>query len=142
MNSDNTVFSFPFAAPADALVRSDMSAIDQLEIWLEYKTHYTEHNPSVTISVKDDEWAEVGNWVFDNFDQITGLSFLPHSDHTYQQAPFETIGEQEYIAALQEMPKGLDWTMLPLYEVEDGTTATAALACTAGECSVVDLITD
>lgn len=140
MNSDNTVFSFPFKAPEDALVRSDMTAVEQLEIWLEYKTYYTEHNPSVTISVKDDEWDEVGNWVFDHFDQVTGLSFLPHSDHTYQQAPFETIDEATYEEALKGMPKFIDWTMLPLYETEDGTTGSQELACVAGECSVVDLV--
>ena len=142
MNPENLVFSFPFKAPEDALVRSDMTAIEQLEMWLSYKTHYTEHNPSVTISVREEEWDDVGDWVFENFDQITGVSFLPHSDHTYQQAPFETIDEAQYEELNASMPDVLDWERLPLYEFEDMTTATSALACTAGECSVVDLITD
>lgn len=142
MNPENLVFSFPFKAPEDALVRSDMTAIEQLEMWLSYKTHYTEHNPSVTISVKEEEWDDVGDWVFENFDQITGVSFLPHSDHTYQQAPFETIDEAQYEELNASMPDVLDWERLPLYEFEDMTTATSALACTAGECSVVDLVTD
>ena len=140
MNPENLVFSFPFKAPEDALVRSDMTAIEQLEMWLSYKTHYTEHNPSVTISVREEEWDDVGDWVFENFDQITGVSFLPHSDHTYQQAPFETIDEAQYEELNASMPDVLDWERLPLYEFEDVTTGSQELACTSGECTVVDLL--
>ena len=104
------------------------------------QTHYTEHNPSVTISVREEEWDDVGDWVFENFDQITGVSFLPHSDHTYQQAPFETIDEAQYEELNASMPDVLDWERLPLYEFEDGVDASQQLACTAGECSVVDLV--
>lgn len=140
MNANNWVFSFPFKAPEGAMTRADQTAIDQLEIWLAYKTNFTEHNPSVTISVKEEEWEEVGNWVFEHFDQITGVSFLPHSEHTYRQAPFETIGQEQYDSLKAETPEGLDWTRLALYEYEDATTGSQELACVAGECNVSDLL--
>ena len=139
-NPKSIVFSFPFKAPDGALTRDDMSAIDQLEMWLDYKTNWTEHSPSVTVSVKEDEWAEVGDWVFEHFDLITGVSFLPHTEHTYVQAPFQTITEEEYNAAYADMPDALAWDMLPVYELEDTTTGTQNLACTAGVCDVVDLV--
>ena len=140
MNPKAVVFSFPFKAPEGALTRDDMSAIDQLETWLDYKTHWTEHSPSVTVSVKPEEWAEVGDWVYEHFDLITGVSFLPHSDHVYKQAPFQTITEEEYNKAVAEFPDHIDWTLLPVYEVEDTTTGSQTLACTAGVCDVVDLV--
>ena len=139
-NKKAKVFSFPFKAPENALVRSDMSAIDQLEMWLTYKTHWTEHSPSVTVSVRDEEWEEVGNWVYENFDMITGISFLPHSDHIYEQAPFQTTDEAGYEALKATMPESLDWDMLPLYETEDTTIGSQTLACTAGQCDVTDLL--
>ena len=139
-NPKSMVFSFPFAAPEGALTRSDMSAIDQLEMWLDYKTHWTEHSPSVTVSVKEEEWDEVGDWVFEHFDAITGVSFLPHSEHTYVQAPFQTIDKEAYEIAKAAMPESLQWEMFGLYETEDGTTGSQTLACTAGVCDVVDLI--
>jgi ribonucleoside-diphosphate reductase alpha chain len=140
MNPKAVVFSFPFKAPEGAVTRDDMTAIDQLEMWLDYKTYWTEHSPSVTVSVKDEEWAEVGKWVFDHFDTITGISFLPHTDHVYKQAPFQTVDEQTYNEALAAMPDSLNWEWLPLYESEDTTTGSQTLACTAGVCDVVDLI--
>lgn len=140
MNDKAVVFSFPFKAPDGALTRSAMSALDQLEQWLVYKTHWTEHSPSVTVSVKEEEWEEVGNWVFDHFDMITGISFLPYSDHTYQQAPFETVDKETYEAAKAKMPERLDWSFLPVYELEDTTTGTQTLSCTAGVCEVPDLV--
>lgn len=139
-NEKNVVFSFPFKAPEDALVRSDMTAIDQLEQWLVYKTHWTEHSPSVTVSVRDEEWEEVGEWVYEHFDKITGISFLPHTDHVYEQAPYQTITKEQYEEALGKMPKAIDWSFLALYELEDTTTGAQQLACTAGVCDVVDLV--
>lgn len=139
-NDKVVIFSFPFKAPEGAMTRNDVTAIKQLEQWLIYKTHWTEHSPSVTVSVKEEEWEEVGNWVFEHFDLITGVSFLPYSDHTYEQAPFQTIDEETYKAALSTMPKSLAWDMLALYEMEDTTTGSQTLACTAGVCDVVDLL--
>lgn len=139
-NPKSMVFSFPFAAPEGAVTRSDMTAIDQLETWLVYKTEWTEHSPSVTVSVRDEEWDEVGDWVFDHFDMITGISFLPHSDHTYVQAPFQTVDKETYEKAKAAMPERLQWEMFGLYELEDTTTGSQTLACTAGVCDVVDLV--
>lgn len=139
-NPKSVVFSFPFKAPEGALVRDDMSAIDQLEQWLIYKTEWTEHSPSVTVSVKPHEWEEVGEWVFEHFDLITGVSFLPHTDHTYVQAPFQSVSEEEYEAAKAKMPEKLDWEWLATYELEDTTSGSQTLACTAGVCDVVDLV--
>lgn len=140
MNPKAVVFSFPFKAPEGAMTRDDMTAIDQLEMWLDYKTNWTEHSPSVTVSVRDEEWAEVGDWVFEHFDLITGVSFLPHSDHIYKQAPFQSIDEAGYDKAVKEFPKNIDWTLLPVYETEDTTTGSQTLACTAGQCDVADLL--
>lgn len=139
-NPKSMVFSFPFAAPEGALTRDDMGAIDQLEMWLDYKTNWTEHSPSVTVSVKEEEWDAVGDWVFEHFDLITGVSFLPHTEHTYVQAPFQTITEDEYNDAYADMPEALSWDMLAVYELEDTTTGSQTLACTAGVCDVVDLV--
>jgi ribonucleoside-diphosphate reductase alpha chain len=140
MNPKAVVFSFPFKAPDGALTRNDMSAINQLEMWLVYKTNWTEHSPSVTVSVKEEEWEEVGDWVYEHFDLITGVSFLPHSEHVYKQAPFQTIDEETYEAAKALMPEHVAWEMLPVYELEDTTTGTQTLSCTAGVCDVVDLV--
>jgi len=140
MNPKAVVFSFPFKAPEGALTRNDMTAIEQLETWLIYKTYWTEHSPSITVSVRDEEWAGVGEWVYDHFDKITGVSFLPYSDHTYQQAPFQTVDEATYEAAKALMPTELNWDFLPLYEMEDTTTGSQTLACTAGQCDVSDLL--
>jgi len=132
MNPKAIVFSFPFKAPEGAMTRNDQSAIDQLETWLDYKMYWTEHSPSVTVSVKPEEWAAVGDWVFEHFDLITGISFLPYSDHVYKQAPFQTVDEQTYMDALAAMPKQLEWDWLSVYETEDTTTGSQTLACTAG----------
>ena len=136
-----TVFSFPISAPKNAVVTEDLSAIDHLEVWKAYRTHWTEHNPSVTINVKEDEWVDVSAWVFKNFDHIGGVSFLPASEHSYKQAPYQPISEQEYKEALSAMPKRIPWESLPLYELEDTTTGSQELACTAGACDIVDLVT-
>ena len=135
-----TVFSFPIAAPKNAVVTEDLSAIDHLEVWKTYRTFWTEHNPSVTINVKEDEWVDVASWVYKNFDHIGGVSFLPASEHSYKQAPYQPISEKEYKEALAAMPKRIPWESLPLYELEDTTTGSQELACTSGACEVVDLV--
>jgi len=126
-----TVFSFPIAAPDNSVVTNDLSAIDHLEVWKVYRSHWTEHNPSVTINVQEDEWMDVGAWVFKNFDHIGGVSFLPASEHSYRQAPYQEVSEQEYKEAVDKMPKNIPWSSLPLYELIDSTTGSQELACTA-----------
>ena len=136
-----TVFSFPIAAPKNAVVTEDLSAIEHLEVWKVYRTHWTEHNPSVTINVKEDEWVDVAAWVYNNFDHIGGVSFLPASEHSYKQAPYQPISEQEYSKTLAAMPNRIPWESLPLYELEDTTTGSQELACTSATgCETVDLV--
>ena len=133
------VFSFPVKSPEYAVTRNDMSALEQLELWKAYAVNWCEHKPSVTISVRDEEWLEVGAWVYKNFDLCSGISFLPHSDHTYQQAPYQDCDEETYQELLSRMPKTIDWTRLGEYEAEDNTAGSQTLACTGGVCEVVDL---
>jgi len=136
-----TVFSFPVKAPKNAVVTKDLSAIDHLEIWKVYREHWTEHNPSVTVNIKEDEWIEVGAWVYKNFDSIGGVSFLPASEHSYKQAPYQEINEKEYKELLGKMPKNIPWQSLPLYELEDTTSGSQELSCTSAlGCEVVDLV--
>jgi len=134
-----TVFSFPVKAPDGAVTRNDMSAIEQLELWKTYALNWCEHKPSVTITVRDEEWLKVGSWVYDNFDICSGVSFLPHSDHTYAQAPYQDCNEETYKEALSKMPKSIDWTKLASYEVEDNTAGSQTLACSGDSCEVVDI---
>ena len=135
-----TVFSFPMQSPKNAVFRQDMTAKEQLELWQKYQKHWCEHKPSVTISVKEHEWMEVGNWVWDNFDSISGISFLPFSEHTYRQAPYQDCSKEEYEQALKEMPKNVDWSQLSKYEEQDFTAGAQELACAAdGGCEVVDI---
>lgn len=134
-----TVFYFPQAAPEGALTRKDLTAIEHLEIWKSYKIHWTEHNPSVTISVKEHEWIEVANWVYENWDFIGGISFLPYSEHTYRQAPYEDCDEATYKQFSADMPKEIDWSLLSAYEFEDTTSGSQTLSCTAGNCEIVDV---
>lgn len=130
------VFSFPVKSPDNAVFRSDMTAIEQLELWLTYQRHWCEHKPSVTISVKEEEWPEVGAWVYNHFDEMSGVSFLPHSDHVYKQAPYQDCTKEEYEALLAKMPKNIDWSDLAKYEKQDATTGTQELACVAGGCEI------
>ena len=140
MKPDSTyVFSFPMKAPEDAVFRDDRNAIEQLEHWLTYQRHWCEHKPSVTIYVKDSEWMDVGAWVYRHFDEMSGVSFLPHSDHTYRQAPYQEITEAEYNDWVKRMPTDVNWEDLGLYEFEDRTTSSQTMACTGGLCEVVDL---
>jgi ribonucleoside-diphosphate reductase alpha chain len=132
-----TVFSFPMKSPKDAVFRMDLSALEQLDLWKTYAEHWCEHKPSVTISVKEDEWVDVAAWVYDNFDEISGISFLPFSEHVYRQAPYQDCTEEEYKEALKTMPKNVDWAELSKYESQDYTVASQELACTAGGCEVI-----
>jgi ribonucleoside-diphosphate reductase alpha chain len=134
------VFTFPTAAPKGAVLRDDKTAIEQLELWLIYQRHYCEHKPSVTISVKEHEWMGVGAWVYEHFDEVSGVSFLPHSDHTYQQAPYEDCSKEVYKEWAKKMPKAVDWSLISKYELEDNTKGMKTLACTGNVCEMVDLI--
>ena len=135
-----TVFSFPMKSPRGSVLRADMTAIEQLEFWLIYATEWTHHKPSVTVSVKENEWLQVGSWVFDHFDSMSGVSFLPHSEHSYQQAPYQDCTKEEYNKLLKAMPKNIDWDELSEFEKEDHTTGTQELACAAGGCDIVDIL--
>lgn len=134
-----TVFSFPQKSPVGATTRNDMTAIEQLELWLAYQRHWCEHKPSITVTVRDHEWMEVGAWVYKYFDEVSGVSFLPHSDHTYQQAPYQEVSEREYLDALALMPERIDWSKLSDYETEDTSKGTSTFACVGGACEIVDL---
>ena len=134
-----TVFSFPTKAPRGAVTRDDLNAIEQLEVWLMYQRHWCEHKPSVTITVREHEWLEVGAWVFKHFDEMSGVSFLPHSDHSYKQAPYQEIEQDEYKELNKLMPKDIDWEKLSEYEVEDTTVGSQTLACSGDSCEVVDI---
>ena len=138
MNPANTaVFSFPMKVNKGAIFRTDMNAIEQLELWLTYQKHWCEHKPSVTISVKEDEWMEVGSWVYKNFDWMSGVSFLPFSEHTYQQAPYQDTNKEGYEFLLDQMPKEIDWSKLSEYESQDMTVGAQELACVSGACEIV-----
>ena len=135
-----TVFSFPMKGPDQAVYRKDMEAIDQLKLWMTYQSYWCEHKPSVTISVKEDEWPKVGTWVWDNFDSISGISFLPFSEHTYRQPPYQDCTKKEHDDMLKVIPQNVDWKELSKYEERDYTVASQELACSAeGGCEVVDL---
>ena len=134
-----TVFSFPMQSPSGAVTRTGMTAIEQLDLWLLYQRHWCEHKPSVTISVKEHEWMDVGAWVYENFDEVSGISFLPFSEHTYQQAPYQDIDKDKYTELFARMPDTVDWSLLPEFEKEDNTSGGRELACSAGVCEVVDL---
>jgi ribonucleoside-diphosphate reductase alpha chain len=163
-----TVFSFPMQAPEGAVCTADMTALDQLEMWLMYQRNWCEHKPSVTINVKSDEWFEVGAFVYKHFDEMSGVSFLPFNEHTYQQAPYqectksETVYHKEwkgecdedgnevyentgvilthsYESLLGRMPKAIDWDKLADYEKEDNTSGMQTMACTGDVCEMVDI---
>ena len=133
---DTTVFSFPIKCSEDAVFRQDMTAIEQLELWKTYQEHWCEHKPSVTISVKENEWIDVGAWVYKNFDLMSGVSFLPYSEHTYKQAPYQDCDENEYKELLKKMPTDVDWSKLSDYETSDMTVGSQELACSAGSCEI------
>ena len=141
MKPDHTmVFSFPMKAEG-SITRNDMTAIEHLELWLMYQRYWCEHKPSITITVKEHEWMEVGAWVYKHFDEISGISFLPHSDHSYRQAPYQDCTKEEYEKGLENMPKNTDWSKLSQYEKEDRTVGNQTFACSGDKCEVVDLTT-
>jgi len=141
MKPDSTVvFSFPVKSPELAVTRNDMTAVEQLELWLTYQRHWCEHKPSVTISVRDSEWMSVGAFVYEHFDEMSGVSFLPHSDHTYQQAPYQDCTKEEYQEMLALMPDSIDWEELNDYENEDNTVSMQTMACSGDSCEIVDLV--
>lgn len=133
MKPESTViFSFPQKAPEGAVTRNDKTALEQLELWLVYQRHFCEHKPSITVYVKDDEWIEVGAWVYKYFDEVSGVSFLPHSNHTYVQAPYQEITEEEYLAAKGKLGVDIDWSLF--IEETDETTGSQELACVGNSC--------
>ena len=137
MNPSHTsVFSFPMKVDDSAVFRTDMTAIEQLELWKTYQENWCEHKPSVTISVKEHEWLEVGAWVYENFNYMSGVSFLPFSEHTYKQAPYQDCSQQEYEILLNKMPKSVEWEKLAQYEQTDMTIGAQELACAAGFCEI------
>jgi len=134
-NPQNLVFEFPMASASNSLTRHDVGAIEHLELWLTYRNHWTDHNPSVTIYVGEDEWAEVGAWVWKHWDEVCGVSFLPREDdnHSYAQAPYEEITEDKYKELSTKMPV-IDFAEYA--ELLDNTTSSQELACTAGVCEI------
>lgn len=124
------VFTFPKKAPEGALLREELTAIDHLKLWLIYQEYWCEHKPSVTISVKESEWPQVGGWVWENFDALSGVSFLPYDGGTYRQAPYEEVTEEQYNELLKKIPDNIDWDTLT--EEDDNVEGTQTLACTAG----------
>ncbi len=135
-NARDTVFSFPVKSPEGAICAKDLTAIEQLSHWLHVKRNYTTHTISATIYVRRGEWMKVGAWVYDHFDDITGLSFLPYDDHTYEQAPYQPCSEEEYLEAAAKMPQEIDWSLLKHYEKTDTTTVSQEFACANGSCEL------
>ena len=139
MRPDHTmVFSFPQKA-VGSITRTDLTAIAHLNLWLTYQRHFCEHKPSITVTVKEHEWMAVGAWVYAHFDEVSGVSFLPHSDHSYVQAPYQDCTKEEYEAAAAKLPLSIDWSELTKYEKEDTTKSSQTFACSAGSCEIVDL---
>ena len=134
------VFSFPVKAPKGAITRHDMTAVEHLDIWNIYAEHWCEHKPSITVSVKEDEWLEVGAFVYKNFSTMSGVSFLPMSEHIYEQAPYQDCTKKEYEELLKRMPKSIDWKKLGEYEREDNTISSQTFNCVGDFCEVVDLV--
>jgi ribonucleoside-diphosphate reductase alpha chain len=134
------VFSFPMESPKDAIVSDSLNAIQQLEIWKTYQIYWCEHKPSVTIQVKEYEWPEVQAWVWNNFDEISGVSFLPFDDHVYEQAPYQPINQEQYADFLAKVPTEIDWSGLRSYETAETTTGgDRDFACVGGSCEIVDV---
>ena len=130
-----TVFSFPQSA-IGSVTRKSMTAIEQLEIWAVYKQHWTEHNPSITVTIREDEWLDVGAWVYAHFDEVCGISFLPEDGGSYRQAPYQECTKEEYETLLARIPVDIDWSELKNYEKTDQTTGTQQFACGAGGCEL------
>src|SRR5690606_9572085 len=136
MKPDTTaVFTFPQKAPEGAITRDQLTAIEHLELWMVYQKNWREHKASITVSVREHEWLEVGAWVYKNFDEISGVSFLPYADHSYRQAPYQECSKEEYLEFLKKVPT-VDWSLLSEYEKEDNTSGNQTLACSAGVCEI------
>jgi ribonucleoside-diphosphate reductase alpha chain len=129
------VFSFPIRAPSGCITRNDRTAIEALDHYLIFKRYWCEHNPSITVYVKEHEWLEVGAWVYQHLDEIGGVSFLPHSEHVYKQAPYQDITQEQYEALAASFPK-INWSAFDNYEKEDNTTASHELACVGASCEL------
>lgn len=138
MRPDSTaVVSFAMSAPDGAVTRDQVTALQALELWLLYQREWCEHKPSVTVTVRDEEWMAVGAWVYEHFDEVSGISFLPHTDHTYQQAPYQDMTSEEFALWQKEHPvPEVDWRELAIYEKTDNTVAMQTLACTSGACEL------
>lgn len=136
-NNEIMVFDFPQKAPMTR--KKALTAIDHLELWKAYQDSWCEHKPSITVSVEEDEWMSVGAWVYENFDDVSGISFLPKSDHSYRQAPYEEITSEQYAELVANSPQSIDWSKLSEYELEDNTDSSQTLACTADGCEVVNI---
>lgn len=131
-----TVFFFPMKSPEGSVTRDKIDALSHLDLWKTYNEHWAEHQVSITVSVKEDEWLRTGAWVYDNFDSLSGVSFLPMDGGTYRQAPYQDCTKAEYEAALEKMPKEIDWTKLSQYELEDNTTSSHTPACEGAQCEI------
>lgn len=136
MKPENWVMSWPIAAPEGAKTREDETALEQLKMWLHVNEHYCEHKPSITVSVRDHEWPEVIAFTYNHWDKMSGISFLPHSDHIYQQAPYESTDVEGFGKLLEEMPETIDWGVLAELEKTDMTSSAKELACSAGTCEI------
>ena len=142
MSQASAVFSFPVKAPETSVTVKQVGAMEQLQLWKTYQNHWCEHKPSITVYYTDDEFLQVAQWIWENFDLCSGISLLPYSDHVYQQAPYEDIDADKYDELVAAMPEGVDWEDLGKYEQEDNTTGSQELACTAGVCEAVDIVSN
>jgi ribonucleoside-diphosphate reductase alpha chain len=137
MDPDNSwVFSWPIKAPDGAITREEMPALKKLDLWLIYAEEWCEHNPSVTVNVKEDEWLPVGSFVHENFDRMAGVAFLPFDDHVYHQAPYEAISEEKFNELVEQMPTEIDWELLRDIEKDDSTENAKELACFGASCDI------
>jgi ribonucleoside-diphosphate reductase alpha chain len=137
-----TVFTFPMKAPDGAVVKADLTAVEHLDLWLTYKKYWTEHNPSVTVEYKEDEWFEIGAWVLEHWDDVGGLTFLPDAGNVvYPQMPLQEIDEAQYNQWMNDFgfPETIDWSEFSRYETEDTTTSSQQLACVSGVCDLVEI---
>jgi ribonucleoside-triphosphate reductase len=134
-----SVFYFPIRSPNGSVTRRQISAIEHLEIWNRIQEHWCEHKPSITVNVKEDEWIKVGSWVYEHFDTLSGVAFLPMDEHTYRQAPYQEIDEGEYLSWMEKMPASIDWSKLSEYEKYDTTSGSQELACSGGVCEIVEI---
>ena len=137
MSPASSVFSFPVKAPETSVTVSQVGAMEQLQLWKAYQNHWCEHKPSITVYYTDDEFLQVAQWIWENFDICSGISLLPFSDHLYQQAPYEDITAEKYEELLAAMPQGVEWIDLGNFEKEDNTTGSQELACVGGACEIV-----